>query len=173
MIQKREEIEKIEKARKIAMRVHGTQVDKKNYPYLAHVYDVAKRVKKFGITYEIVGLLHDAIEDASPNKFKKEIISEIISSFDDKIFTAIMAMSKSKEEDYFRDYLPRVKANPIALKIKIADASHNLSKAHLIEDNELQDKLRNKYIRVLNELGVNGTEYEKPLSFFDNEWREI
>ena len=116
MIQKREEIEKIEKARKIAMRVHGTQVDKKNYPFLADVYDVAKRVKKFGITYEIVGLLHDAIEDASPNKFKKEIISEIISSFDDKIFTAIMAMSKSKEEDYFRDYLPRVKQTLLLLR---------------------------------------------------------
>jgi len=47
--------------------------------------------------------------------------------------------------------------------MKIADSSHNLSKAHLIEDKLLQKKLRNKYIKVLNELGEDGEALENPL----------
>lgn len=164
---------KITKAKEIAIQVHSDQVDKKNYPYLAHVYDVAKRVSKLGESYEIVGLLHDAIEDASPDGFKEHIVSEIIEYFDDEIYLAILAMSKTKGEDYFKEYLPKVKANQIALNVKIADASHNLSKAHLIEDQDLQDKLRNKYVKALNELGVDGRECEKPIRFFKGEWQEI
>ena len=164
---------KITKAKEIAIQVHSDQVDKKNYPYLAHVYDVAKRVSKLGESYEIVGLLHDAIEDASPDDFKEHIVSEIIEYFDDEIYLAILAMSKTKGEDYFEEYLPKVKANQIALNVKIADASHNLSKAHLIEDQDLQDKLRNKYVKALNELGVDGRKCEKPIRFFKGEWQEI
>jgi (p)ppGpp synthase/HD superfamily hydrolase len=45
--------------------VHGTQTDKtRDYPYMAHVNDVAKRVQSLGDEYIIVALLHDAIEDA-------------------------------------------------------------------------------------------------------------
>ena len=57
-----------EKAKEIALRVHKNQVDKKNYPYMAHVLDIASRVSHLGETHEIVGLLHDAIEDAEPDK---------------------------------------------------------------------------------------------------------
>jgi hypothetical protein len=34
----------------------------------------------------------------------------------------------------FADYLPRVKNNKIAKEVKIADSSHNLSKAYLLDD---------------------------------------
>ena len=86
---------------------------------------------------------------------------------------AINVMTKSSGDDYFADYLPRVKNNKIAKEIKIADSSHNLSKAHLLDDEpELQDKLRQKYIRVLNELGVDGISCEKPIIFKDGKWSE-
>ena len=64
----------IDKAKEIASKVHGDQVDKKNYPYMAHIMDVASRVSHLGESYEIVGLLHDAIEDAEPESFKIEIM---------------------------------------------------------------------------------------------------
>ena len=62
----------LEIAREIAEKVHlepnekypEGQTDKKNFPYIAHIKDVACRVSEFGESYEIVGLLHDAIEDA-------------------------------------------------------------------------------------------------------------
>ena len=167
----------ISKARKIAEMVHGTQTDKLDYPYLAHVNDVAKRVQSLGDEYIIVALLHDAIEDAVDHedgeKFQEEIINEISETFSHEIIEAINVMTKSSNDNYFADYLPRVKNNRIAKEVKIADSSHNLSKAHLLDDEpKLQEKLRNKYIRVLNELGVDGKSCEKPIIFENGRWNE-
>ena len=164
-------------AKNIAERVHGTLKDKKNYPYMAHVLDVAQRVQEFGDDYIIVALLHDAIEDAKKHedgeKFQEIILSEIKDAFSLEVVEAVMAMTKFSSEDYFEDYLPKVKKNKIARKVKIADSSHNLSKAHLLDgEPELQDKLRKKYIRVLNELGVNGSNCEKPIIFKHGKWQE-
>ena len=167
----------ISKARKIAERVHNSQTDKKGYPYMAHVNDVAKRVQSLGDEYIIVALLHDAIEDAADHEdgenFQEEIINEISKIFSHEIVEAINIMTKSSDDDYFADYLPKVKNNKIAKEVKIADSSHNLSKAYLLDDEpEIQEKLRSKYIRVLNELGVDGKSCEKPIIFENGRWNE-
>ena len=173
-------MDKIEIAKSIAKKVHGDQVDKKDFPYLAHIYDVAERVKKYGESYYIVGLLHDAIEDACDisEEFQQDVIMEIKENFDKEIYDAIIAMTKLKpplretKEDLLTEYLPRLKQNPIALKVKIADSSHNLSKAYLIEDVILQDKLRQKYVKTLDFLGVDGSKQEKQITFTNNKWTE-
>ena len=167
----------INKARRIADKVHRSQTDKKGHPYTAHINDVAKRVQELGNEYIIVALLHDAIEDAVDHedgeRFQEEIINEIKETFNHEVVEAINVMTKSSDDDYFADYLPRVKNNKIAKEVKIADSSHNLSKAHLLDDEpELQEKLRKKYIRVLNELGVDGTSCEKPIIYRDGKWSE-
>ena len=169
---------KIDIARKIAERVHlepnkiypKGQKDKKGFPYMAHIDDIANRVAHHGEQYEIVGLLHDSIEDAHDNETRSKIEELIKSSFEQDIVDAIYAMTKTSGEDYFEDYLPRLKKNEIALKVKIADSSHNLSKAHLIDDKALQENLRKKYIKVLNFLGVNGVDHEKPIVFLNEKW---
>ena len=168
---------KIDIAKETAEKVHGSQTDKKNFPYMAHVNDVAKRVQQLGDDYFVVGLLHDAIEDAVKHeegqRFQEEIKNLIKTTFNQEVVAAINAMTKLPEDDYFEDYLPRVKKNNIAKEVKIADSSHNLSKAHLLDNEpELQAKLRKKYIKVLNELGVNGPSCEKPIIFKDGEWVE-
>ena len=168
---------KVDIAKETAEKVHGSQTDKKNFPYMAHVNDVAKRVQQLGDDYFVVGLLHDAIEDADKHndgqRFQEEIKKLINTTFNQEIVDAINAMTKLPEDDYFEDYLPRVKRNNIAIEVKIADSSHNLSKAHLLDNEpELQEKLRNKYIKVLNELGADGPSCEKPIIFKDGEWIE-
>ena len=168
---------KVDIAKETAEKVHGSQTDKKNFPYMAHVNDVAKRVQQLGEDYFIVGLLHDAIEDAVKHnegaRFQKEIEDLIKTAFNQEVVDAINAMTKLPEDDYFADYLPRVKKNNIAKEVKIADSSHNLSKAHLLDNEpELQEKLRNKYIKVLNELGADGPSCEKPIIFKDGKWIE-
>ena len=168
---------KVDIAKETAEKVHGSQTDKKNFPYMAHVNDVAKRVQQLGDDYFVVGLLHDAIEDAVKHndgqRFQEEIKNLIKTTFNQEVVDAINAMTKLPEDDYFEDYLPRVKKNNIAKEVKIADSSHNLSKAHLLDNEpELQAKLRKKYIKVLNELGVNGPSCEKPIIFKDGEWVE-
>jgi len=167
-------------ARKIAEKVHlepnkkypKGQKDKKGFPYMSHINDIANRVAHHGKQYEIVGLLHDSIEDAHDYETKNKIEELIKSSFEQDIVDAIYAMTKTSGEDYFKDYLPRLKKNEIALKVKIADSSHNLSKAHLFENNDLQEKLRQKYIMVLNFLGVDGSQQEKPIIFTKGKWVE-
>jgi len=52
--------------------------------------------------------------------------------------------------------------------VKIADASHNLSKAHLITDPTEQEQLRNKYASALEFLGVDPIQAEVPLVFCEN-----
>ena len=168
---------KVDIAKETAEKVHSSQTDKKNFPYMAHVNDVAKRVQQFGDDYFVVGLLHDAIEDAVKHndgqRFQEEIKKLIKTTFNQEVVDAINAMTKLPEDDYFEDYLPRVKKNNIAKEVKIADSSHNLSKAHLLDNEpELQEKLRNKYIKVLNELGADGPSCEKPIIFRDGEWVE-
>ena len=167
----------IKQAKEIAIRVHGNQTDKLNIPYFAHVEDISKRVAHLGVNYEVVGLLHDAIEDVSLDQ-KEFLINEIHNLFDNEVAYAIDCMTKrnppryKKKEDYFEEYLPRLVSSDIAKKVKIADSSHNLSKAHLIKDVELQNKLRNKYIKVLDFLGVDGKLCERPLIYKDKIWQE-
>lgn len=83
-----------DKAKIIAEKVHANQVDKKGYPYMSHVVDIAIRVSHIGESYQIVGLLHDAIEDAEPKSFRSEITKEIESTFNIEIINAIKAMTK-------------------------------------------------------------------------------
>ena len=169
---------KIGIAKKIAEQIHlepnkkypKGQKDKKGFPYMSHIDDIANRVAHHGEQYEIVGLLHDSIEDAHDNETRSKIEELIKRSFEQDIVDAIYAMTKTSDEDYFEDYLPRLKKNEIALKVKIADSSHNLSKAHLIDDKALQENLRKKYIKVLNFLGVNGVDHEKPIVFLNGKW---
>ena len=66
----------------------------------------------------------------------------------------------------------RLKENKIATQVKIADSSHNLSKAHLLDEIH-QEKLRTKYIKVLNELGEDGMSCEIPLVYSEPEEKWI
>jgi (p)ppGpp synthase/HD superfamily hydrolase len=167
----------IKQAKEIAIRVHRNQTDKLNISYFSHVVDVSNRVAHLGVEYEVVGLLHDAIEDVSPDQ-QEDLATEIQNLFNKEVVYAIDCMTKrkppryEKKEDYFEEYLPRLVTSEIAKKVKVADSSHNLSKAHLIEDLDLQNKLRNKYIRVLNFLGVDGKSCERPLIYKDCRWIE-
>lgn len=60
--------------------------------------DIAQRVSHFGESYEVVGLLHDAIEDADPKEFQEAVIADIKASFSNEIFQSILAMTKKSGE---------------------------------------------------------------------------
>ena len=162
----------INRAKEIALKVHKNQEDKLGYPYEDHVKHIASEVQHLGSDYEITGLLHDAIEDAEPNELKKEIFSEIKKEFSKEVNEAIKSMTREKGEDYFNEYLPRLRKNKIAIEVKKADARHNLGKAHLIEDSACQNNLRKKYKKVLKELGA-AKPYEERIYYLNNEWRSI
>ena len=106
------------KAEIIARKAHAGQVDKAGEDYFNHPKRVADNF------YEdndiIVALLHDVIEDTeiTLEQLKEE-------GFNDAVLAALDAITKREGESYDQ-FIERVKDNPIALKVKLADLRDNM-----------------------------------------------
>jgi len=68
---------------------------------------------------KIVANLHDIIEDTAMTE------AVLRSLFDKDVVDAVVAITHQKDEDRLV-YLSRVKANPLALKVKLCDSLSNL-----------------------------------------------
>ena len=158
---------RLTQALNLAEEIHKGQTDKLGIPYIYHVLDVAKRVKHFGEDFEIVGLLHDSLEDAPYDR--PLTLNDIEVHFGKAVRDGVDGMTKREGEDYHFEYTLRVLSNPISKEVKIADASHNISKAHLISEPKEQERLRTKYAAVLQALGVNPIQVEVPLVFLETQ----
>jgi len=116
-------------------------------PYMYHVMQVHDLVVEvYGVeAYELraIALLHDIIED-TPYP-----VSDLYMSFGTEIGNAVLAMSKREGEDYF-EYIARVKANPLARKVKRCDSMCNLTQSF----KEQRHKGIVKYTTVLQLLEV-------------------
>lgn len=115
-------------AENIARKVHAPQKRWDKSPYITHLEAVAKLVH---LAYandpeiaelECIAWLHDVIEDSKDPKIME---AQLRVQFPMHIVDAIKAMSRNKNEDYF-GFVMRVVENPLAIKVKIADISHNL-----------------------------------------------
>lgn len=107
----------LKKALAIAKKAHADQVDKAGRAYIEHPIKVASLVK--GKKAKIVALLHDVCEDSD---FTLEDLRN--EGFSKEIIEAIDAITKRENERY-RHYIKRVRANKLATTVKIADATHN------------------------------------------------
>ncbi len=152
-------------AKALAAEHHAGQTDKLGIEYIAHVTDVADRVRGEGPAIEAIAWLHDVVEDTEVT------LAEIEESFGKAIRDGVDAMTHREDEDYFEDYLPRLAANPNAVLVKIADASHNWGKVHLLKgaDPDRAAGLDRKYRRVLEFLGQ-GTAVCRRIVFKDEIW---
>lgn len=134
-------------ARDFALAAHAGQTDNLGRPYGAHVSHVAARCARYGAEYEVVGWLHDIVEDCDIG------LDEIERRFGAIVRRGVDAMTHRQGERYFKDYLPRLMSNPIAIVVKYQDADHNRAKIHLIEHAATRDRLDQKYgsaLRVLS-----------------------
>lgn len=123
----------------IARYAHRGQVDKAGKPYFEHPKAVVAQ-----LCYEdeqIVGWLHDVLEDTD---FSPDILREI---FGDDIMDALDAITHRKDESW-DDYISRVEKNPLAVRVKLADLTHNMDLTRLSKVTE-EDLVRNvKYNRT-------------------------
>ena len=133
--------EMTKKAMKLAYAVHDGQFDKGGVPYIFHPIAVAEAMQTEDET--VVALLHDTIEDCG---ITKEYL--MAAGFSREVADAVYAMSKRDGETY-DEYIARVKANPIAKKIKISDLNHNMDLSRLSTVTD-QAKMRiEKYKKAL------------------------
>lgn len=132
------------KAMIIAYKVHQNQFDKANVPYIYHPIHIAEQMDT---ELEcIVALLHDVVEDTDItfNDLEKEFPKEVID--------LLKILTHDKKIDYI-EYIKKVKTNPIATKIKIADLKHNSDITRLENITTTDLKRIEKYKKALEILG--------------------
>ena len=128
-------------ALKIVYTAHHGQVDKGGIPYVFHPYQVAQAMTDEYST--CVALLHDVVEDTNVT------LQDLQKIFPDQITEAIAALTHTKGEDYMV-YLARVKANPIAKAVKLADIEHNANATRMPDANpETKAYFQKKYADAL------------------------
>lgn len=129
------------KALKLCFEAHKQQVDKAGMPYVFHPFHLAEQMDDEIST--VCALLHDVIEDTD---FTLELMSEI--GFPKEV-TDVLELLTHDEAVPYMDYVKRIKENPIARKVKIADLLHNSDISRLDSPDEDAIKRTEKYREAL------------------------
>jgi len=139
----------LSKVIEFAVKAHGGQVDKIGEPYILHPLRVMMDCNT--MVEKIVAILHDTVEDtdATLDDIRALFTNNNNRTYADTIVNAVDAMTKRAGESY-DDYLARVKDNPIALSVKLADIRDNMSPIRQYRlPLEKQIKLKAKYLKAL------------------------
>ena len=132
------------KAMQIAYKAHSAQLDVSGVPYIFHPYHIVEQMND-ELTV-CIALLHDVIEDTDIT------LEELEKNFPAEIIDVLKLLTHKKGEDYF-EYIKRIKENPAAKAVKLADIAHNCDFSRVNANNSVsQDKLehwRNKYLAAL------------------------
>lgn len=145
----------VEDAIIVAVVSHKGHVNSKdNSPYIYHPLHVMGQMKLDDVDGRIVAVLHDAVEDTDCTLDYLRAMG-----FEEHIIDAIDAITW-RDGEPLEEYLIRVKANAIAKRVKIEDATHNLSRsqkslAQNVGDLKKMKKIQgriDKYTRVLKYL---------------------
>lgn len=109
--------EMTKKALKLCFNAHKDQLDKSGVPYVFHPFHLADKMNDENTT--IVALLHDIVEDTD---YTLKDLREM--GFNEEVLGAIELMTHGDDVPYM-DYVAKIKENPIAKKVKLADLRHN------------------------------------------------
>lgn len=130
------------KAMKIAYAAHHGQVDKAGLPYIFHPIHLAEAMDD-----EVsccAALLHDVVEDTDVT------MDELAQEFPEKVIAVLRLLTHEEGVPYF-DYVRKIKANPIAVKIKLADIAHNCDQTRCVGSGLSEERLaywQDKYARA-------------------------
>lgn len=145
----------VERARMLALEAHAGQVDKAGPPYIGHVGRVAAAVRGDDEA-EVVAWLHDVIEDCPA-------FAGQVQAFPAPLQDAVRLLSRTSAADA-DTYYARISADPLALKVKLADIADNADEARLASlDAATAERLRDKYRRALAALGQPATPAAPPI----------
>ena len=103
----------------LATNRHAGQFDKGGNPYILHPLKVMYYLKSNDEELQCIALAHDLVEDTDTSYDELQELG-----FTDRIIQGIAALTKQRGESYDQ-YKERVKSNPDAVKVKMADLRHN------------------------------------------------
>ena len=126
----------------IAKDAHKGQVDKAGVAYIQHPLFVASLVE--GELAKTVALLHDVVEDSdwTLEDLRKEGLPE-------EVVQAVGILTKKRNENY-EEYILRVKQNPLARQVKLADLQHNSDLSRLANVTDRDRKRVAKYQKAIS-----------------------
>lgn len=131
-------------AERLARSAHSGQVDKAGRPYAEHPAAVAAMLIGQGCDDEVVaiGWLHDVVEDTEVT------LDHLRQRFGDRVADAVDCLTHRKGERN-DDYHARVRTNPDAVLVKLADIAHNSDPDRLaVLDEPTRLRLVAKYHRA-------------------------
>ena len=113
----------VEKAIKLALKIHTGQVDKAGKPYILHPL---RLMLNFSSDDEMItALMHDVVEDGDITLADLENLG-----FSKNVVSAIDCLTKRDNESY-EAFIKRINQNPLAKKIKIEDLKDNMDLTRL------------------------------------------
>ena len=120
------------KAMHIAYKAHHGQLDQSGAPYIFHPIHLAEQMEDEAST--VAALLHDVVEDTD---YTLEDLKAM--GFPDSVTGALALMTHDDSVPYL-DYVAKLKDNPIARAVKLADLRHNsdLSRLDAVDDKALE-----------------------------------
>ena len=120
------------KALKLCFEAHKDQTDKTGLPYVFHPFHLAEQMTDEYTT--VTALLHDVVEDTD---YTLKDLQNM--GYPDEVITALSLLTHDDGSEYM-DYVRRLKNNPIARAVKLADLKHNsdLSRYDTIDGNAIK-----------------------------------
>lgn len=128
------------RAMQIAYAAHHGQTDKSGIPYIFHPYHLAEQMED---EYTVcIALLHDVMEDT-------DVTREMLAAeFPEEIMEALDLLTHEAGIPYF-EYVKKIKSNPLAKAVKLADLTHNTDKTRLpAGDPSVKQRWEEKYRRA-------------------------
>ena len=119
------------KAMRIAFDAHKEQTDKNGMPYIYHPIHLAEQMQDEAAI--CVALLHDVMEDTDMTV--AELQAE---GFPKEVLAALQLMTHREGVPYM-EYVCKIKGDPIAAAVKMADLRHNsdLSRLDTVDEKAL------------------------------------
>ena len=133
-------------AMKVCFQAHKDQQDKTGLPYVFHPFHLAEQMQDEDST--VLALLHDVVEDSDYTLQDLQAMG-----FSRHVLTALALLTHDPQVPYM-DYVRRIRENPLATKVKLADLRHNSDMTRLDEITEYDLRRAEKYqaaIRLLEE----------------------
>lgn len=139
----------LSKAIAIAAQAHQNQLDKSGRAYILHPL---RMMFKMTTDEEMMAaILHDVVEDS--NWTIEALRAE---GFPEAVLEAVESLTNREGETY-EQFIARVKENPLAVKVKIADLEDNMDMKRLMQFGDKEIERFRKYhrhwweLKVLNE----------------------
>lgn len=128
------------RAMQIAYEAHHGQTDKCGMPYIFHPYHLAEQMDE---EYAVcVALLHDVLEDTDVPR------EALAAEFPEAVMEALDLMTHEEGVPYL-EYVKKIKPNPLARKVKLADLTHNTDSTRIpLDGAAAQRRLEEKYLKA-------------------------